>query len=154
MAGAPVYAQSTPQSIGKSQAWDAYTYTESGKKVCYVVSKPTKTAPANVRRGEIYFIVSHRPADNVRDEVSLYVGYPFKKDSASVVIGSSTFDMITDGENAWARDAEMDKTMVQAMIKGSTMTVRGVSTRGTNTTDTYSLLGFTAARKTINEACR
>ncbi len=148
-------AQSTPTQIGSHKAWDAYTYTENGKKICYMVSEPTRSRPKKVRRGDVYFMVTHRPAEDVRDEVSIYTGYPYKQGApADVRIGSRSYLLVTDGENAWAPDSEADARLVKMMIRASAMEVRGQSSRGTKTTDRFSLLGFTAAHRLIDKACK
>jgi hypothetical protein len=154
---APVLAQSTPKIIGEYRAWEALTYKESGSDVCFMSSSPEKwtSEPKNVRRGDIYILVTHRPGRSVRDEVSIYTGYTYKKDSdVTLAIDGQDFELFTDGDTAWARDAETDRKLVQAMVRGNRMVVRGTSSRGTLTIDTYSLSGFTAARNAINKACR
>jgi invasion protein IalB len=54
---------------------------------------------------------------------------------------------------AWARDAESDRALVTAMRKGHELVLSGQSWRGTQTTDTYSLKGFTRAYKKSLESC-
>ena len=44
--------------------------------------------------------------------------------------------------------------LVRAMKSGNRMVVYGTSSRGTKTTDTYSLSGFTAMKKRIDKACK
>ncbi len=148
-------AQSSPKLIGSFRDWEAFTFTEKGRKICYMVSAPKSSQPKNVKRGDIYFMVTHRPAEKVRDEISVYAGYPYRKGvNATARIGGASFELITQGENAWTPDVATDKRMVRAMIKGKSMIVRGISQRGTTTTDRYSLLGFTAAHKAIDKACK
>ncbi len=156
LAAAPgAAAAQTPKEIGAWRAWRAYVYNESGGgKVCFMDSEPTDTRPRNVRRGQIYALVTHRPRDKVRDEVSIFVGYPFKDGSTvKVTIGGKKFTLFTDDESAWNYDARGDRNMVRAMIKGNVMVVEGRSRRGTRTRDRYSLAGFTAAHKAISKAC-
>lgn len=147
-------AAQTPKLLGTFKAWDAYSYQENGKPVCYMVSSPRNAEPKNVQRGDIYVMVTHRPGDDVRDEVSVFAGYPYQKGSeVSLKIGGQDFKLFTQGENAWTREPDDDKNLVRTMIAGSTMMVRGTSSRGTATIDSYSLIGFTAAHKAISEAC-
>jgi len=154
-------AQQIPKVIGKNQNWTSLTYNERGKKVCYI-SPSRKNSPKkwtsnkkSVRRGKIYVLVTHRPASDTRDEVSIYVGYPLKKDSDVIVeIDGRRFRMFTDSNTAWARDTKTDKAIVQSMRSGRNLIVRGVSARGTKTIDTYDLNGFTAVHNDINKACR
>lgn len=140
--------------IGTHGAWTAYSYQEDSGLVCYMASEPTKAEGNYTRRGDVFALVTHRPSEDSLDVVSIVAGYPYKENSdANVRIGSTSFDMFTHGERAWNRDAATDKTMVQAMIKGASLIVKGTSGRGTLTTDTYSLSGFTAAHKDITKAC-
>jgi hypothetical protein len=98
--------------------------------------------------------VTHRPWDKRLNEVSFAAGYAYKKDSTvEVKIGGEKFTLFTDGETAWSRSPKDDKQLVDAMRRGSDMTVVGTSSRGTKTTDTYSLMGFTKAYEAIGKAC-
>jgi len=140
--------------IGTHGAWTAYMYQEDSALVCYMASEPTKAEGNYTRRGDIFTLVTHRPAENAFDVVSVVAGYPYKNNSdVSIRVGSRTYDLFTHGERAWARDVGTDKAVVQGMIRGNTMTIKGTSSRGTLTTDTYSLRGFTAAHKTISTSC-
>ena len=149
----PALAQGI-QRIGQFADWNAYQFTENGNVGCYMASVPKKAEGNYKKRGDIFAIVTHRPAESRRDEVSFIAGYAFKKDtSVEVVIGGETFKLFTQDDGAWAPDKEADAALVTAMIKGRDMVVKGVSSRGTNTTDTYSLSGFTKAYQAINKAC-
>lgn len=142
------------QRLGDFGDWSAYKFTENGKPACYIASVPKKAEGDYTKRGETYAIVAHRPEEDRRDEVSVIAGYTYKKDSwVDVTIGDDSFRLFTHEDGAWAPDKESDKSLVNAMIKGATMVVKGTSSRGTLTTDTYSLKGFTRARNTINKAC-
>jgi hypothetical protein len=154
--GAPpvAVAQERPRVIGEYTDWTAIRFRENGETVCWISSAPLESNPKNVRRGDIYVLVTHRPASNTLDEVSVYAGYPFANASeASIEIGGREFKMFTNGQSAWAYDSDADKALVRAMIRGSSMVIRGTSQRGTETVDRYSLRGFTAARNAINQAC-
>ncbi len=99
-------------------------------------------------------MVSHRPATNATNVVSIHSGYKYKEDSeVRVTIGNKSFTLFTHGDTAWANNAAHDKALVKAMIAGRVMLVRGVSWRNTKTRDTYSLLGFTAAHREIGRSC-
>ena len=151
---APIAAAQTPKQIGSFKDWDAYAYTDKGKKVCYVASAPLESEPDNVRRGEIFFLVTHRPAGKITDEVNVYLGYPIKADSSiKVEVEGQEFDLEVQGENAWTKSVDEDIKLVAAMIKGNELLVRGESQRGTRTVDRYSLVGFTAAHQTIDKSC-
>ncbi len=140
--------------LGTFEAWEAYTYKEDGHKVCYQVSEPKKSEGDYTRRGRTYVMVTHRPANGNTNVVSVIAGYTYKKDSdVSVNIGGHTFTLFTHEDSAWAADSEADRSLVRAMKRGVDMVVKGRSTHDTLTTDTYSLMGFTAAHEAINKAC-
>ena len=142
------------QRLGEFEDWSAYQFTESGNIACYMASVPKKAEGNYTKRGDVFAIVTHRPAEGRRDEVSFIAGYAYKKDSAvEVKVGEEKFNLFTQDDGAWAPDKEADAALVAAMIKGRDMVVTGMSARGTQTVDTYSLSGFTKAYQAINKAC-
>lgn len=160
MAGAfgvgPLHAAPKPDSLGTFNKWVAYTYKSGSSKVCYIVSQPVDSNPKGLNRDPVFFLVTHRPGDKIRNEVNTIIGYPFKKGStSSVTVDNATgFKFFTSGDGAWAGSKEADAKVVRAMKNGANMVVVGRSGRGTKTTDKYSLAGVSAAMKKIDEACR
>ena len=153
LAAAPVAAQGV-ERLGDFGDWSAFRFKENGKNACYIASQPTKQEGKYSKRGEIYALVTHRPAEGRRDEVSFVAGYSYKPDSAvEVKIGTASQKLFTQEDSAWAVDKDTDVALVKSMIRGNNMVVQGTSSRGTLTTDTYSLKGFTAAYKAIGAAC-
>lgn len=151
-----VQAADQRELLGSFRNWDALVIThDSGDKTCYMISTPQSTKPANANRGDIYAMVTMRPRVRIVDEVNIVFGYPLKASSqATATIGGSRYRMFTEGTGSWLRTPSEDGKMVAAMRAGSRLTVQGTSSRGTNTTDQYSLLGFTAAHNAIKEACQ
>jgi invasion protein IalB len=136
--------------------WSAFAEPAKAKKksLCYMASAPGKEEGDYKSRGDSYLLVTHRRKEKAFNVVSIRAGYSYREGSeVTVTIGGHAFQMFTDGGNAWAAEAKTDKALVAAMRAGSTMTVKGVSGRGTKTTDTYSLSGFTAAHNAISKAC-
>jgi invasion protein IalB len=145
----------TPSRIGVYKDWAAYSYSDSRGKVCYAASQPKDTQPKGVKRDAIFFMISTRPAEKVRNEVSVLVGYPLKQDSkVSVAIGEKTFAMFTKEDGAWVENISDESVLVDALKAGANMIVKGTSRRGTNTTDTYSLSGISAALDSVAQACQ
>lgn len=143
------------KALGKFDDWGAQTFPEDGKLGCSMWSKPTKEEGKYDKRGEVFVYVTHRSWSKRINEVSFVMGYPLKKGSeVHVLIGGTKFTLFTDGDAAWNRTAKEDAAMVEAMRRGATMIVEGISSRGTHTKDTYSLTGFTAAHNAINGACK
>ncbi|MEE8516087.1 MAG: invasion associated locus B family protein [Alphaproteobacteria bacterium] len=140
--------------LGTHRDWEAYQLVEKGKKTCYMASQPIKTVGKYKKRGDVVVFVTHRPADKERDIINFHAGYKYKLDSTvEVAIGRRKFKLFTKGDTAWALTAADEQAMVKSMIKGNRMTVRGTSQRGTRTTDTYSLRGFSRIYRRINKAC-
>lgn len=152
----PTFAGGAPIEIGQFKDWTAYTYKEGKNQVCYMASTPKKDEGNYKARGDIYAIITHRPADKSYDVVNFVAGYPYKSGSKVVVkIGTTTFNnLFTNGDNAWAPDNTTDKKLVNTMKRGEKMIVEGYSARGTKTKDTYSLAGFSNAYKAISAKCK
>lgn len=151
----PAAAQSV-ERVGDYNAWSTYTTSENGKRVCFVASSPTRSEGQYTRRGNVFSIVTLRPADNRDPEVSFIAGYTFQPDSTVEVTldDQHNFTLFTQEDAAWLpNDAQIDRQMIERMRAGLTMVVQGTSARGTLTTDTYSLRGFTAAYDAMQQAC-
>lgn len=156
VAAAPsaVEAQARPQKIGEFRDWSAFVFEDQNGKVCYMASQPVSDEGNYTRRGEIYGMITHRPDERAFDVVSFVAGYTHRAGSeVTAQIGSDEFELFTQGDTSWTRDAETDARLVEAIRRGSRMVVRGTSSRGTATTDTYSLFGSSAAYDAISEAC-
>ena len=152
-AALPTAAQEIKQ-IGQFGDWWAFAGSESGNKICYTGSKPKKEEGRYKKRGQTLILVTHRPAQKSFDVVNVQAGYVYKPGSdVDLTIDGATFTLFTNEAYAWARDAETDRAVMLAMKAGRKLVARGTSSRGTQTKDTYSLSGFTAAHKAINKAC-
>lgn len=153
-AGAAARAADSAKLLAVHDDWEAYVDSEGGKKVCYIGSKPKKETGKYRKRGDTYVLITHRPAENSINVVSVAAGYTYQPASeVDVAIGDNKFRLFTDGDYAFAYDTKTDGELVRAMVKGAVMVVKGTSNRGTATADTYSLKGFTAAYKAIGQAC-
>ncbi len=140
--------------LGTFHDWKAFSYEENGQKVCYISSQPKKTEPKGKPRGDAYILITHRPAEKNLSVVSVTAGYSYKKDSeVTVKIDRDNFKLFTDGDTAWARDESTDKAVSGAIRSGKMMVIKATSSRGTSTTDTYSLNGAGPAFGAINQAC-
>ena len=156
-APAPGGGDVQPTLLGQYADWGAYTASPGGNKVCFALAKPktTKTEPEARKRDQSYVFVSTRPADKVKNEVSVIIGYPFKTSSdATAEIGTAKFAMYTQSDGAWIKNAGEEARMVDAMRKGADLTVKGTSGRGTQSTDQYSLKGLAQALDKIEQECK
>lgn len=143
-------AQGAPTLLQQYNAWEAYRYENNGTIVCYILSKPQTLAPTNRNHGDVFFFVSNRPQENVENEASVLVGYPFDEGSTVTVdVDGQDFTLFTKDDGAWVESKADERQLVAAMRAGRTMTVRGRSSRGTDTTYTFSLSGVTAGTNRI-----
>lgn len=133
--------------------WGVFTSSTPRGKVCYAASQPKSRAPAGLQRDPAFFFLTSRPGENVRNEISLTLGFPLRGD-ATVTIGSTNFAMYTQQNGAWIKNAAEEGRMVQTMRSGSQLTVRSTSLRGNATTDTYSLTGLAQALDRVAQECR
>lgn len=149
------YAGNEPELLKNYDHWSAYQYTEGrNNKVCFIASSPIRKQGNYNSRGEVYTLITHRPSDNTKDVVSVIAGYTYKSGSTITVnIDGKIFHMITQGDTAWGEDIQTDQRLTKAILRGNTMTIKGTSSRGTLTIDTYSLKGTSGAYRTIGKAC-
>lgn len=146
-----------PTLIGQYGTWGAYTATPNGRKVCFALAKPSssKTNPPNRPRDPAYAFVSTRPAEKVVNEVSIMIGYALKPGSeSSLEVGGSAYAMYTQGDGLWIKNAAEEEQMVNAMRKSAEVTVKGVSAKGTETTDVFSLKGLAQALDRLAQDCK
>jgi len=150
-----VPALGATKSLGTFVKWSAHLLTEKDSRICFLHGEPVNKAGEYKARGAVFVSISHRPRSNVANEVGFTAGYQYKKDSDALVeIDGKKFTLFTHKDGAWATDAKADAVLVQAMMKGTRMIIRGTSARNTKTVDTYSLIGFTRAHKAIGKACK
>jgi hypothetical protein len=154
---AAVAGGAEPTLIGQFGTWGAYTATPNGKKVCFALAKPSssKTNPPNRPRDPAYAFISTRPAEKVTNEVSVMIGYPLKPGSESTLeVGGAAYSMYTQGDGIWIKNAAEEERMVDAMRKAADVVVKGVSVKGTETTDTFSLKGLSQALDKLAQDCK
>jgi hypothetical protein len=154
LAGAGIASAQSPTRIQQFNAWGAYSYQSGNSKVCYVLSVPKEKSPANVDHGDIFFLVSQRPGQNISYEPQAMMGYALQENSkVTVTIDAKNFTLFTKGNSAWVENAAEEPALVAAMKTGKAMSVVAKSRKGTQTNYSYSLSGISAALKQI-ESCK
>ncbi len=153
-----VQAQDSSNRVSANTAWSAFV--EADPKECWAVSTPKESVNTRngravaVNRGKVLMMVTYRPSQNVAGEVYFTGGYPFAGGSSvSMTISGNTFELFTQGEDAWPATPADDAKIITAMKRGAEAVVVGMSARGTRTEDTFSLLGFTAAVEDAAKRC-
>jgi hypothetical protein len=156
-AAAPAAAEGAqPAVLGMFDGWGAYTASPGGKKICFALAKPSKseTTPPNRPRDPAFLFVSTRPAEKVKDEVSLIIGYGFKPNTdATLELAGTSYAMYTQADGAWIKNAAEEAKLVDAMRKGGDVTIKGTSARGTGTLDVFSLKGLAQALDKVGQEC-
>ncbi len=140
------------QSFGD---WGAYATTASRGRICYALSQPKSRSPANLKDTPGYLFVATRPAEKVRNEISLIMNFDLKEGvDHQAVIGSNQFALVAKGKNLWVKNPAEEGRMVEAMKKASEMTIKGTSAKNNATADRYSLKGFGEALDRVQKECR
>ncbi len=143
------------KELAKFNDWSAFAEGEGKNLACMAVSKPKKAEGNYSRRGDVFAIVTHLPGQNKWNEFSIVAGYNYQPNSnPDVTIGDMKFQLFTSGSRAWSFSPSEDEKIVKFLKNSMKMKVVGTSSRGTITSDTYSLVGFSKAYQKINEACK
>ena len=143
------------KELAKFNDWSAFAEGEGKNLACMAVSKPKKAEGDYSRRGDVFAIVTHLPGQNKWNEFSIVAGYNYQPNSnPDVTIGDMKFQLFTSGSRAWSFSPSEDEKIVKFLKNSMKMKVVGTSSRGTITSDTYSLVGFSKAYQKINEACK
>lgn len=160
IASGPASAQSeSTNQVAANTAWSVFT--EDSPKECWTVSAPTETVNTRggqvvaVRRGEILLMTFFRPGAGVRGQVAFTGGYPFADGSTvELVVGTDNFELYTENEWAWPASADDDAKIIAALKRGADAVLTARSSRGTQTKDTFSLIGYTAAMEEAEKRCQ
>lgn len=154
---AAVAGGAKPTLLGQYGDWGAYTASPGGKKICFTIAKPatSETSPPNRPRNPSYMFISTRPADKVSNEVSIVIGYPFKPSAdATLAVGATSFELYTQQDGAWIKNTAEEPKLVEAMRAGQNAVVKGVSAKGTRSTDIFSLKGLAQALDRTDQDCK
>ncbi|MDX2265007.1 MAG: hypothetical protein NW215_08555 [Hyphomicrobiales bacterium] len=152
----PVVVVPPAKFLEKHDDWHSYVHEAGGSKLCFAAAIPQEKLPKEAKRGPIHFYLTTWPKDGVRNEASVSIGYPLKQDgSVTVIVGAEEFEFFPRQDKAFIKDPARERRLVEVMTNGAetVMLVKGVSARGTETTDKYSLSGFGAAVKRMDQAC-
>lgn len=141
--------------LGTFGDWTAYTFADTDGKVCYMASTPEKSTGKYKIRDDVFLIVTHRLGDNSFNVVNSVAGYTYRTGSKPTLAVDKLKEiaLVSHADTAWAKDSATDDKLVKQMKRGGKVILRGTSKRGTKTTDTFSLKGFSKAYAEIDKAC-
>ena len=148
------YAEENLKKIGKFKDWESFVLVQGENKVCYAQSIPIVRAPKKFKRDPSRLFVSFRPSENFINEVSVTNGYEFKsKTPVTAKSGKKVYDLFSKGRFAWVVDDKDEKKLIITMKKASRLMIIGNSDKGDQTTDHYSMMGFTKAYSSAKKNC-
>ena len=143
----------TPRSTGKYKNWESFVAETDKGKICFAQTKPTKRAPAAIKREQSKLFVTFRPAENINDEVSITSGHDYKSSTVTASSGKRKYSFFSQKSFAWLLDDQEEKKFIKLMQRATDVIVKARTTNGAETTDHYSMMGFTKAYNTAKKAC-
>jgi len=147
-------AEESLKSIGKFKDWESFVLSKEGNKICLAQSIPVVRAPKKIKRDPSRLFISFRPTENIKNEVSVTNGYEFKlKAPVTAKSGKKVYDLFSKGRFAWVVDSKDESKLIVTMKKASRLMIIGMTKKDDQTTDHYSMMGFTKAYNTAKKSC-
>ena len=143
----------TPKSTGKYKNWESFSMQTEKGKVCFAQTVPTKRSPSTIKRKDSRLFVTFRPGENIRDEISLTSGHNYKTSSVNVKSGKNSFSFFSQNNFAWLLDSKEEQGLIKVMKRATNLIVKARTDKGAETTDHYSMMGFTKAYNTAKKIC-
>jgi hypothetical protein len=143
----------TPRSTGKYKNWESFTVETDKGKICFAQTVPTKRAPAAIKRDKSKLFVTFRPTESIKDEISITSGHDYKTSSVTASSGKRKYSFFSQKNFAWLLDDQEERKFIQLMKKATDVIVKARTTKGAETTDHYSMMGFTKAYNTAKKTC-
>jgi invasion protein IalB len=142
-----------PSQLASYGDWGVFLAQGENSKTCYALATPKGRAPPGLKRDPAYVFIANRPGENVREEVSIIMGFPMKEGGGRAEIAGSSFALIAKGANAWIKNQAEEAKFVDALKKGPKLIVKASSLKGHVTTDSYSLTGLAQALERVEKEC-
>jgi hypothetical protein len=145
--------------LGVFGNWSAYSTGSGDSMTCYAMSKPRAVRPANLKRNDIFLMVSDWPGRKIKAEPEIVPGYEYKAGAPVVLeIGAAKFDFFSRNDaksgSAWLLSLNEGNHLQDALTHGVSAVAMGTAAaKSTKTTDTYSLAGYGDAMAKIHAVC-
>ena len=146
-------AEAKPKLSGKFKDWQTFTAVTENGKICFAQSLPTERAPKKFKRNKSKLFVTFRPSEDIKNEVSVTSGHAYKNSTVSAKSGKSNFSFFSQGDFAWLLDENEEKKFVKLMKRATNLMIKSKTKDGAETTDHYSMMGFTQAYNTAKKTC-
>jgi hypothetical protein len=143
----------TQRSTGKYKNWESFVAETEKGKICFAQTIPTKRAPGAIQRDQSKLFVTFRPSENIKDEVSVTSGHDYKSSTVTASSGKKRYSFFSQKNFAWLLDDQEEKKIIKLMKKATNLIVKARTTKGAETTDHYSMMGFTKAYNTAKKTC-
>ena len=143
----------TPRSTGKYKNWESFTAETDKGKICFAQTVPTKRAPASIKREKSKLFVTFRPSENISDEVSMTSGHDYKSSTVLASSGKKRYSFFSQKNFAWLLDDQEERNFIKIMKRATNVIVKARTTKGAETTDHYSMMGFTKAYNAAKKTC-
>ena len=143
----------TPRSTGKYKNWESFIAETDKGKICFAQTVPTKRAPASIKREKSKLFVTFRPSENIKDEVSLTSGHNYKSSTVTASSGKKRYSFFSQKNFAWLLDDQEERNFIKLMKRATNLIIKARTSNGAETTDHYSMMGFTKAYNTAKKTC-
>ena len=143
----------TPRSTGKYKNWESFIVETDKGKICFAQTVPTKRAPSSIQRGKSKLFVTFRPSEDIKDEVSLTSGHDYKTSTVTAASGKKKYSFFSQKNFAWLLDDQEERNFIKLMKRATNLIIKARTTKGAETTDHYSMMGFTKAYNTAKKTC-
>ncbi|MDC0488587.1 hypothetical protein OAR89_00760 [Pelagibacteraceae bacterium] len=143
----------TPRSTGKYKNWESFVAETDKGKICFAQTVPTKRAPASIKRDKSKLFVTFRPSEEIKDEISITSGHDYKSSTVTASSGGKKYSFFSQKSFAWLLDDQEEKGFIKLMKKATNVIIKARTTNGAETTDHYSMMGFTKAYNTAKKTC-
>jgi hypothetical protein len=143
----------TPKSTGKYKNWESFSMETDKGKICFAQTVPTKRAPSSIKRDQSRLFVTFRPLESVKNEISVTSGHNYKTSSVTAKSGKNRFSFFSQNNFAWLLDQKEEEKFIKLMKRATNLIVKARTVKGAETTDHYSMMGFTKAYNTAKKTC-
>ena len=122
-------------------------------KVCFAQTIPVKRSPAAIKRDNSRIFVTFRPNENIRNEISVTSGHAYKTSTVTAKSGRNNFSFFSQDNFAWLLDEREELNLIKLMKRATNLMIIAKTKDGAETTDHYSMMGFTKAYNTAKKTC-
>ena len=142
-----------PRSTGKCKNWESFVISSDAGKICFAQTVPVKRVPSSIKRSDSRIFVTFRPGEKIKDEVSVTSGHNYKTSSVTGKSGKNNFSFFSQNDFAWLLDEREEQGFIKLMKRATNLMIIARTTKGAQTTDHYSMMGFTKAYNTAKKTC-